>query len=330
MSKKQRFILAFIVAYLIVAFAWWAVLLNNTMKEAHKAQTDTLVTRLLLEQQIDPETDYTQHPSYLSLAQSFAHNRRMLLGEALVIFTSILVFLAVAYRILRLEVSAAEQQSNFLLSITHELKSPIASIRLILETFQKRRELPIPTQEKLATNGLIETDRLTALVNDLLLSARLETSYQLNPEPIDLCSVLQETADKVLHKYPEAQIKLDLNNGLPPVIADRMGLFSIAVNLLENAAKYSQPEPRIELTAYQAGTQEVIFTVSDNGIGIPDEEKRRIWSKFYRIGNEDTRATKGTGLGLYIVRQLVLLHRGHISLEDHQPGSRFIVSLPIR
>ncbi|MEL6142328.1 MAG: HAMP domain-containing sensor histidine kinase, partial [Bacteroidota bacterium] len=219
---------------------------------------------------------------------------------------------------------------NFLLSITHELKSPIAGIRLILETFQKRRDLPEAIREKLSTNALKETDRLTSLVNDLLLSAKLETSYQLNPEPIDLEELLQETVEKIARKYPKAQIQFTAESDLPFIRGDRTGLTSVAVNLVENAAKYSQPTPKIDVHLRRGSHREVIWTVADNGIGIPDAEKGRVLTKFYRVGNEDTRQTKGTGLGLYIVKKLVDLHHGHLALRDNKPkGTLFEVSLPV-
>ena len=117
---------------------------------------------------------------------------------------------------------------------------------------------------------------------------------------------------------------------MPLVNGDKMGLTSVFVNLIENAAKYSQPEPVIGITVRQGSSQEVICSISDNGLGIPDELKERVWDRFYRIGNEDTRETKGTGLGLYIVKQLVELHQGAIQIKDNKPkGSTFILSLPV-
>jgi len=113
------------------------------------------------------------------------------------------------------------------------------------------------------------------------------------------------------------------------VKGDRLGLTSVAINLLENAAKYSQPAPVIHTSLHRGGASELIWEVSDNGMGIPGREKRRVFSKFYRIGNEDTRTTKGTGLGLFIVKQLVEKHEGQLELIDNQPkGTTFRIYLP--
>ncbi len=313
-----------------MAFVWWTILLNRTIHETHEERVAHLTTRLLIRHQIDDPSELPYQADYQQLVAEFKRQERMLLGESVLLGLSILVGVFFVYRILNDEISAAKQQRNFLLSITHELKSPIASIRLILETFQKRRELPADTQVRLSTNALNETDRLTGLVNDLLLSAKLETSYQLNYEEVDLGDILQESTEIVANKYPGAIIRLDIAPGLSKIKADKNALFSVAINLIENAAKYSQPQPEIAVGLSQNGAHELLWIIADNGMGIAEKEKRKIWSKFYRIGNEDTRETKGTGLGLYIVKQLVQLHGGLIQLEDNQPkGSIFSVSLPI-
>ncbi len=330
MRKLQAAVPFIILTYIIFAFVWWTILLNRTIHAAHEAEVAHLATRLTVLNNISSPAELPYQPEYQRLVAQFHRQERMLFGESILLGLSILMGVLFVYRILRDEISAAKQQRNFLLSITHELKSPIAGIRLILETFQKRRELPAATQIQLSTNALNETDRLTTLVNDLLLSAKLETSYHLNYEQVDIADVVQESAEIVVNKYPGAKISLDIAPELPKIRADRTALFSVAINLIENAAKYSQPSPEIVVNLHLNGHKELLLSVADNGIGIADTEKRKIWGKFYRIGSEDTRQTKGTGLGLYIVRQLVKLHGGIIQLKDNSPrGTIFFVSLPL-
>lgn len=330
MRKLQTVVPFLILTYVICAFIWWTILLNGTIHAAHEAEVAHLATRLTVQNSISSRAELPYHPEYQNLVALFKRQERMLLGESILLGLSILMGVVFVYRILRDEISAAKQQRNFLLSITHELKSPIAGIRLILETFQKRRELPAATQIQLSTNALSETDRLTSLVNDLLLSAKLETSYQLNYEQVDVADVLQEATEIVANKYPGAKISLDIAPELPKIKADRSALFSVAINLIENAAKYSQPSPEIDVDLHLNGSKELLWSVADNGMGVADSEKGKIWGKFYRVGNEDTRQTKGTGLGLYIVHQLVKLHGGIIELKDNTPkGSIFLVSLPL-
>ncbi|PHK97969.1 two-component sensor histidine kinase [Neolewinella marina] len=317
-------------AYMLLAFGWWSILLLRKNEEAHVARVDKLAIELAVQKRIDQPSDFRLTENYRLLTERFERQQRMILGEALLLVLSLAGGIYLLFRNLGKEISAAEQQRNFLLSITHELKSPLAGIRLILETFQRRRELKPEIQQKLSTNALAETDRLTALVNDLLLSAKLESMYQLNREPIDFGALVQDAADRVVLKYKGANVHVDIEPDIPLISGDKPGLTSVVVNLLENAAKYSQPNPVIHTTLQRGGESEIVWTVMDNGSGIPDREKNRVWNKFYRVGNEDTRTTKGTGLGLFIVKQIIDKHDGQIELTDNQPrGTVFRVYLPV-
>ena len=319
-----------IIAYMLVAFAWWSILLLRKNEEAHNARVDKLAMELAIQQRIERPGDFRLTENYRLLTERFERQQRMIFGEALFLVLSLAGGIYLLFRNLGKEISAAEQQRNFLLSITHELKSPLAGIRLILETFQRRRELKPEIQQKLSTNALAETDRLTALVNDLLLSAKLENTYQLNREPVDFGELVQDAAERVAMKYKGAKVNVDIEPDLPLIEGDRPGLTSVVVNLLENAAKYSQPNPIIDTVLQRGGNSELVWTVSDNGVGIPDREKRRVWTKFYRVGNEDTRTTKGTGLGLFIVKQLIDTHGGQVEVSDNHPrGTVFRVYLPL-
>ncbi len=316
---------------MLLAFGWWSILLLRKNEEAHNARVDKLAIELAVQKRIERASDFRRTENYQLLTERFEQQQRMILGEALLLVLTLAGGIYLLFRNLGKEISAAEQQRNFLLSITHELKSPLAGIRLILETFQKRRELQPEIQHKLSTNALAETDRLTALVNDLLLSAKLENVYQLNREPIDFGELVQDAADRVAMKYRGTNLHVDIEPDIPIISGDRPGLTSVVVNLLENAAKYSQPDPVIHTSLQRGGESEIVWTVEDNGLGIPDKEKRRVWSKFYRVGNEDTRSTKGTGLGLFIVKQIIDKHGGQIELSDNQPrGTVFRVYLPVR
>ena len=330
MFRKLPLVFYLVVAYMVLAFGWWTVLLYRTTSELHEAKLDRLGYELAIRREIAQPGDFPKTARYRAEAERYERQQRMVLWEGLFLALTIGGAAYFLYRSLRKQVAASEQQRNFLLSITHELKSPLAGIRLILETFQKRRELPPATRDKLSTNALAETDRLTALVNDLLLSAKLENVYDINPEPLNLGAIVQEAADRVVMKYRTAKVHVDIEPDLPSFTGDRLGMTSVAVNLLENAAKYSQPAPEIRTSLQRGGTSELVWEVTDNGIGIPDREKRRVFDKFYRVGSEDTRTTKGTGLGLFIVKQLVEKHGGLLELSDNEPrGTRFRIYLPV-
>lgn len=327
--RRLPIITYLVIFYMLLAFGWWSVLLLRKNGEVHEARVDKLAYELVIQRQINKPEDFRKTVRYQELSERHERQQYMIFGEALFLALTIAGAAYFLYHSLRKQVEASEQQRNFLLSITHELKSPLAGIRLILETFQKRRELKPEIQQKLSTNALTETDRLTALVNDLLLSAKLEDVFMINEEEIDLGVLIQDATDTVSMKYKTARFHVDIEPGLEPVKGDRLGLMSVAVNLLENAAKYSQPNPEIHTSLQRGGETELIWEVADNGIGIPDKAKPKVFRKFFRVGSEDTRTTKGTGLGLFIVKQLVEKHGGVLELEDNEPkGTKFRIYLP--
>ncbi len=317
-----------VIVYLLMAFAWWSILLFNKNQDAFRAKRELLRIGMAAEGLPVDGPNFFQTEAYQTLERSYQRQEWMILGEAAVFVLSLIAGIWFVNRGYNKEMIAARQRRNFLLSITHELKSPIASVRLVLETLL-RRELPREQREKLSRTALYETDRLHALVEDLLLSAKLETAYQPLLEPFNLSELLEDLVQKVQAKYPQAQFSFQ--STAPEIFynGDRSGLTSVALNLLENAVKYSAQHPAIEVRLWQ--TPGVVhFEIADQGIGIADQEKKQIFEKFYRVGNEDTRKTKGTGLGLYIVEQLVKAHRGLITVRDNEPqGTVFAIELPV-
>lgn len=224
------------------------------------------------------------------------------------------------------EVQLTRQRRNFLLSITHELKSPIASLRLILETFHKRA-LERAQQQKLAQNALRDAARLQTLVEDLLLAARLDSDWTPHREPINLEQLTRESVESLRVRFPDAQFVIESDPNLDLLPADKNGVTSVIHNLLENAVKYSPDGSPVHVALRRNGSKRII-EVRDQGKGIPPEERERIFEKFYRMGNEETRESTGTGLGLYIVRQIVQGHGGRIAISENQPcGAVFTIEI---
>ena len=312
---------------MLIAFSWWSVLLYTKNKDAFVAKAEHMKILMIAESVISNNTDFLQTTEYQDLAKKYQRQEWMILGEAIVFIISLVIGVWLINRGYNKEILLANQQRNFLLSITHELKSPLSSIRLILETFQKR-ELNLAQKEKFTKSALQETDRLTTLVNDLLLAAKIETTYQPLVEPIPLTASLEDIVSKLKMKFPEAVFTLTSD---PPdlfIEGDRLGITSTLINLLENALKYS-PKPAMIEASIKADNQNIIIDIADQGHGINDKEKKKIFGKFYRIGSEDTRKTKGTGLGLFIVNEIIKAHYGKIEVLDNLPkGSRFRITLP--
>ena len=249
----------------------------------------------------------------------------MVLGEGSVFFILLAIGVWQTLQSFKKEVSLARQQKNFLLAVTHELKSPIASVKLYLQTMQKR-ELEKEKQNEIVAKAIADTDRLGSLVENLLLATKIDRSdYMLHFEELNLSDLVLQ----LVATHPEIKrMKTEIKDGIK-MQADKLAFTSIVVNLLENALKYSPVETRC-LVSLSEKNKKIILSVSDSGSGIPDEEKQKVFEKFYRIGNEDTRKSKGTGLGLYIVKNLVERHNGTIHIHDNQPnGSIFEVWFPV-
>lgn len=317
-----------VIAYMLLAFLWWSVLLFNKNRDTFYAKTEVLKIGMIAEGKVKTQQEFLEHPRYLQLSKDYHRQEWMIMGEGLFFIITLIIGIWLINRGYNSQVQAAQQRRNFLLSITHELKSPIASVRLVLETF-KKRELKPEMFKKLTDNGLKETERLHNLVNDLLLSAKLDVDYQPHFEPLILDELFASLIEKLEAKYPSAIFEFSCVNEIPVIEADKTGMNSVTINLLENAVKYSPDNPVIEIILKHIGDK-VEFKVADRGMGISDREKKNIFDKFYRVGNEDTRATKGTGLGLYIVQQTIKAHRGTIKVSDNVPqGTVFTITLPV-
>ncbi len=309
----------FVIGYMILAFGWWSYHLwqqNDRLFEREKQ---------ILELQLS-KTPAEAEQGYKIAEKAWKSGRRMVIAEGL-FFTACLVWgLWVIRRSAAREVSLTRQRRNFLLSITHELKSPIASLRLVLETMIKRNLTP-EQRTPLLANGLKDADRLQDLVESLLLAARLEDNWRPLQEPLNFANLAQEVVDSLHNRFPDAVFHLKIPADLPLVQADKMGLVAVVQNLLENAVKYSAEKAPIELSA-EWNAEKLRIRVADQGQGIPDAEKEAVFEKFYRMGNEETRHSTGTGLGLYIVNQVLKAHGGSIRVVDNLPkGTVFIVEI---
>ena len=327
---RLRLLSYIVIAYMLLAFIWWSVLLYEKNKDAFYAKRELLLIGMVAEGRVSSSSEFYQTATYLELKDKYQTQTSMILGEAGVFVCSLLIGLYLINRSYHKEMMAARQRRNFLLSITHELKSPIASIQLILETMQKRGTIKQEIKERLLNNALNDTKRLNGLVSNLLLSAKLESAYQPHRENLDLAELIEDILDKLRHKHPTFKFSYIQDGNIPIIHADRTGMTSVAINLLENAIKYSTGSTEIQ-TYLSFVKDQIILKIADNGIGIDDKEKKKIFEKFYRIGNEDTRKTKGTGLGLYIVAEIIKAHQGRINVLDNKPhGTIFSIQLPVK
>ncbi len=250
-----------------------------------------------------------------------------------IVFTLILVGLSFYLFLMIKEVRLNQRQANFVDSVTHELKSPIASLKLYLETLEMRTVTDEQRNKFYHVMGE-ELDRLDHLISQLLEVGRLDAiGTQSEPEDIPLESMLHKcgAAACAHHKREELEtIAYDLQ---PAVIYARpLVVETVFRNLMDNAIKYAGEPPRVEVQVRVTDRGHVLTRIADNGDGVPPELRKRIFGLFFRAGSELTRRQKGTGLGLYIVYTLVRMMKGRVSVQGrpNQTGSVFEVDLPGR
>lgn len=245
-------------------------------------------------------------------------------SEGLTFLILITIGAVFIYRAVRRQFRVQQQQQNFIMAVTHELKTPIAVSRLNLETMQ-RRQLPEEKQARLVKMTLQETLRLDTLINNILLTSQLEANaYQMQHEAVDLSRLVCDVVTAFRARYPEREVDVAVAEGME-IEGDAVLLNLLVSNLLENANKYSARQTPIAVALHiESGSARL--QVADQGPGIEADEKERVFQKFYRIGNEQTRKAKGTGLGLWLCRKIAQDHNATIRIADNKPsGSIFIV-----
>jgi len=251
-----------------------------------------------------------------------------------VIFFQLIIAGIIVYTIFLVrETHKNEQQDSFLNAVTHELKTPIASIRLYLETLESR-QLSDSQRREFYRIMLEDTDRLTGTVEQVLKAGEArQASHKKNWQEVDFSGMVLETVEltRVRHHLPPEQLRFGvlpqeklLSKGNPQEL--RTAVF----NLVENAVKYSSEKKDIVLDLLTPDIDTVLLQVRDQGVGIPHSELKRIFKRFYRVSNSATGRVKGTGLGLFIVRSIARRHGGDAFAESEGAGrgSTFTLRLP--
>ena len=309
-----------LLVYIIAALVWWALSLLHQNEMIYQIEKTNLVAT------------HANDPQYGKLLAAIEDERRRniskYIGEGATFLLLILIGAVFIYRSVRGQLRLQQQQQNFVMAITHELKTPIAVSRLNLETLQKHK-LDETKKNKLLQMTLQETLRLDTLINNILISSQLDGNfYKFSKEEIDLSLLVTDVAQQFGNRYPDRMLQTTIEEDVD-FNGDPLLLKLLVSNLLENANKYSPIDKPIHLNILQSSNT-ITLDIADEGKGIPDEEKENVFQKFYGLGDEQTRRSQGTGLGLYLCKKIASDHNGTIQLKDNTPaGSKFIVQFPV-
>lgn len=287
-NKSISFLIFYVLlGYVLFQFSWWTYLLVELYRELDTLQTGGL---------------------------GFETKLAMVLGESIVFLILLLSGAYFTQKSLKREISLALQQKNFLLSVTHELKSPLAAIKLNCETLIKR-DLDKEQQQQLIKASLKNSDRLHFLVENLLMASKVEDG-QHRSETIDIN--LSSFIKALVHNRFEGNAKsisIDIDPNLI-LVSNELVIEYVLINIIDNACKYS-PDNALILIKSNLINGGIELIVVDSAPIIPIEERKKVFQQFYRMGNEMTRSTTGTGIGLYLVKQLCDQIGANISIEEN-------------
>jgi K+-sensing histidine kinase KdpD len=295
--KRQTAVIFYVLAfYVALQFAWWGYHLIELTQEV--AGTDNIVT----------------------------HKVIMITGEGLVFFLILSLGLWRIRSAIKRDQQLTIRQSNFLLSVTHELKTPLASSKLYLQTLMKR-EFPVEKRNELLQKALHENQRLEEIVEAILTASRIENGTMVaHKEWISLNDLMTELALNYNNRLEKEWIVLEFDETIH-IEADVFMTKTILINLIENALKYAGSTEKLTLFIHK-DNQNSKFGVKDLGPGISKEAQADIFKKFVRLENEETRSQKGTGLGLFIAAEFTKLIGGKLQYIENQPrGAIFEITV---
>ncbi|MBN8789253.1 MAG: GHKL domain-containing protein [Terrimonas sp.] len=306
----------FLLTYILTALVFWFISLLK--------QNEQMSSYKMMQLKMD-------QPDYINRVAEIETERKkkefQYIGEGATFMLLILVGAVFVYRATRKQIRLNNQQQNFMMAITHELKTPIAVAKLNLETMLKRK-LEGAQQEKLLDNTLKEANRLNDLCNNILLASQIDSgNYLLDNQEINFTELVYESVDYFKTRFPAFTIiEEQIEEGIY-VKGDDLLLQLAVNNLIDNAIKYSGRQ-KVVTISLKKNDSNVLLEIKDEGEGISGAEKKRIFEKFYRSGNENTRQTKGTGLGLYLTKKIIKDHSGIIKVTDNIPsGCIFAITL---
>jgi len=309
-ASRPFFIFYLLVGYIFIQFAWWGYHLIELNEEIYELKI------ALAKANIEESTSQ-------DLADKLSGRKAMVLGEGAVFLILLIIGAYTTRRAFLREVELSNQQKNFLMSVSHELKSPLAAIKLNMQTLLKH-DIDRSKSEELLTATSKDTDRLVGLVDNIMVATDIESGdFPLKVEKLNFSKLITESLES-MNSRNARQVEIFIEPELY-VQGDKDAMVSICSNLVENAFKYSDGDGSVSVSILGEDGF-VCLTVTDCGMGIAAKDQQQIFKKFFRAGDEATRNTKGTGLGLFIAQHLTEKQNGTISVRSNVPkGSIFEV-----
>lgn len=307
MSQKYIFpVFWVLLVYVLAAIVWWGISLEQQNCELFMVKTQNQYLDVATFQKIKTEREKKTY-KYI--------------GEGGVSVLVILLGAALLYSLLRRIIHISHKEKNFILAISHELKTPLASVQLNLETMRKRN-MPETTRQQLIGGALQEVKRLDTLYTNILTSSRFDEgrAWKKEFQMIKIPPLLYHIVGQFQNSFPNYTFSItDQSNLDLQINGDRQLIHLMFYNLIDNAVKYSpQEKPHIYINL-RDDAGHIYVSIKDEGIGISEENSKYIFQKFFRIQDENLRNTKGTGLGLYIVKQTLNLHNASIKVQPNKP-----------
>ena len=300
--------------YMIAAFIWWYVSLEKQNNEIAAIKFQSIQIN-------DPSLKAKTH----AIQDFQLRKTKQFIGEGLTILVLFLLGAIYVYRSLKKQLRYADQQQNFMMAVTHELKTPIAISHLNIETLLKR-DLDSTQQLKLLEATLKETKRLDSLSTNILLTAQLDMGqYEANKQLVNVSELLRQNIKSFQERYPSRICNTMVEDAME-IQGEPLLIQLLINNLIDNANKYAPVTEPIYIHL-QSQQNMIQLIVKDQGPGIAAADKNKVFEKFFRVGAETTRTTKGSGLGLYLCKRITEFHNATIQLTTNTPtGSIFTVT----
>jgi signal transduction histidine kinase len=264
------------------------------------------------------------------ISRGFTRMAFLILGALSLLMGGGMIF---AYQNLARELALAKLKSDFVSNVSHELRTPLSLIRLYAETLELGRLSSPSKHQEYYEIIRKESERLSSLINNILDFSRIEAGKkEYSFRETDMADLVRSTLDSYRFEIEQNgfQFEQKIDSNLPQLRVDREAIARSLLNLVNNAVKYSATEKYLGVHLYQRNGG-VNLEVVDHGIGIPLKEQLKIFEKFYRVGDPLVHNTKGSGLGLSLVRHIVQAHGGEVAVESAPGrGSKFIITLPVK